>query len=810
MRRSSSFLSRSTARRSGAVVPLWVLLVFSVFAPAAGAVDEFSDVPANKWYTKPVEWALSADIIDDTTNTFRPTADATRLTAALWLWRAQGEPGAPPHPFSDVPSGVADADKAISWLRDAQITKGTSATTFSPDRSLTRGELATFLWRLEGKPEAPPHPFNDIERGWQQQPVSWLSHAKVTTGTSPTTFSPDNQLSRAQLITFIWRYNDEPSPVGSEPASPTTTTVPATTTTRTVPTTTTTTVPVSADCKFSDRSKRVLSAVWQVRTGDSIGTAFYIGNDEWLTAAHVVEGETSVKLHHDGRSLNATILGGDRDADIAVLSAPGSGVTPLAFSDLDSLSAGEELFVVGFPVYVAAEPSVTRGVLSRIETDDDLGTIIQTDASANGGNSGGPLVDECGNVAGMIVIKLVANDIEGIAYAIAETTLQERIPGYRSAGPESIVAERSYTECFGSSSASEWNSDWSVGAHDWDYVVWRHKTDGRKQGGVYVDASRHTLNNYRNALPEGCDFTPWLSMSCTANKKDSFSVQVWWAGITTNTADRGAVTVTYRIDNGTSANSTWRAWDDDSTYLENDGSVEFVNRLSRSRTLVFQGQDSSGTTVIDATFDITGVDDALEHLQDTCNWSSPQPPSATPAPQPVQQVCRLAARFCWETSRGSTGNLSASTDAIWHNRKWPYDDDWAVLAVVCFRERQDVEVKIQVESGYLAGDVRTDLIPVSYVFWPVGSQDWTSAQDSAHIDQNAIHQRWDESPSNTSAWLWEYADVQAFINEAVNGGEVQFSILNFNGESFGGFEFNLVGSYEPIRQVTEECGWTWS
>ena len=81
-------------------------------------------------------------------------------------------------------------------------------------------------------------------------------------------------------------------------------------------------------------------------------------------------------------------------------------------------------------------------MLSRIEQNRDLGTVVVTDASANPGNSGGPLADECGDVIGIIVAKLVAEDVEGIACAVAETTLQERIPGFRnwdSARPPAVT-----------------------------------------------------------------------------------------------------------------------------------------------------------------------------------------------------------------------------------------------------------------------------------------------------------------------------------------------------------------------------------
>ncbi len=93
----------------------------------------------------------------------------------------------------------------------AGVTTGTSATTFSPEDPLTRAQIAAFLWRIEKEPEAPAHTFNDVHSSWQQGPVSWMSHRNITTGTSATTFSPDAPLTRAHLVTFLWRYQNRPA-----------------------------------------------------------------------------------------------------------------------------------------------------------------------------------------------------------------------------------------------------------------------------------------------------------------------------------------------------------------------------------------------------------------------------------------------------------------------------------------------------------------------------------------------------------------------------------------------------------------------
>ena len=95
-------------------------------------------------------------------------------------------------------------------MANTGITTGTSPTTFAPDDTLTRVQVATFLHRLVDEPDAPPHNFSDVVADWQQDGVSWMAHTGITTGTSPTTFAPEDTLTRAHLVTFLYRYQDEP------------------------------------------------------------------------------------------------------------------------------------------------------------------------------------------------------------------------------------------------------------------------------------------------------------------------------------------------------------------------------------------------------------------------------------------------------------------------------------------------------------------------------------------------------------------------------------------------------------------------
>ena len=102
---------------------------------------------------------------------------------------------------------------------DNEITTGTSPFCFSPWDPVTRAQAAAFLWRMAGEPSAPSHPFGDVSRDWQQGPVSWLFAEDITKGTSDTEFSPNDPVTRGQIATFLYRHEGSPA-VTLDPASP--------------------------------------------------------------------------------------------------------------------------------------------------------------------------------------------------------------------------------------------------------------------------------------------------------------------------------------------------------------------------------------------------------------------------------------------------------------------------------------------------------------------------------------------------------------------------------------------------------------
>ena len=122
--------------------------------------------------------------------------------------------------FTDVPAGAYYAD-AVAWAVEQGITAGTSETTFSPDMTCTRGQVVTFLWRAQGKPEPTnaANPFTDVkESDYYYKAVLWAVEQGLTVGTSETTFSPDMTCTSGQVITFLYRSNN--AGAAYEPSNP--------------------------------------------------------------------------------------------------------------------------------------------------------------------------------------------------------------------------------------------------------------------------------------------------------------------------------------------------------------------------------------------------------------------------------------------------------------------------------------------------------------------------------------------------------------------------------------------------------------
>jgi hypothetical protein len=170
----------------------------------------FFDIPLTEYYLDPVLWAAEQNITTGTSQgIFSPERDCTRGQIVTFLWRAAGspDPTSTTNPFTDV-SPEDYYYKAILWAVENSITNGTGNGKFSPDKTCTRGQVATFLWRAKGQP-APTNtesPFKDVDtNAYYYDAVLWAVENGITNGTGKDTFSPDKTCTRGQIVTFLYR-----------------------------------------------------------------------------------------------------------------------------------------------------------------------------------------------------------------------------------------------------------------------------------------------------------------------------------------------------------------------------------------------------------------------------------------------------------------------------------------------------------------------------------------------------------------------------------------------------------------------------
>ena len=171
--------------------------------------NEFIDVPSDSYFYEAVMWAVENGVTTGASaSRFNPNGICTRAQAVAFLWRTAGSPAPRSRimPFTDVPAGSYYYD-AVLWAAENGITKGTSDTTFSPNMTCTRAQIVAFLWRSEKSPAAgTANPFADVKStDYYADAVLWAVREDITKGTTNTTFSPDADCTRAQIVTFLWR-----------------------------------------------------------------------------------------------------------------------------------------------------------------------------------------------------------------------------------------------------------------------------------------------------------------------------------------------------------------------------------------------------------------------------------------------------------------------------------------------------------------------------------------------------------------------------------------------------------------------------
>ena len=175
--------------------------------PTPEETVKFADVSTSAYYYDAVKWAVDKGITNGLSDTmFGPYESCTRAQIVTFLWRAAGSPEPKTaSSFTDVPVSAYYA-KAVAWAVENGITNGMTETTFAPDATCTRGQSVTFLHRaLKGTASGSTN-FTDVASdAFYADAINWAVASNVTNGTSATTFSPNADCTRAEIVTFLYR-----------------------------------------------------------------------------------------------------------------------------------------------------------------------------------------------------------------------------------------------------------------------------------------------------------------------------------------------------------------------------------------------------------------------------------------------------------------------------------------------------------------------------------------------------------------------------------------------------------------------------
>ena len=181
--------------------------VKATFMEDNSVLNFFYDVPNGAYFYEAVKWAVDKGITNGLSDTmFGPYESCTRAQIVTFLWRATGSPEPKTaSSFTDVPANAYYA-KAVAWAVENGITNGMTATMFAPDATCTRGQSVTFLYRaLKGTASGSTN-FTDVKSDtFYADAINWAVANNVTNGTSNTTFSPNADCTRAEIVTFLYR-----------------------------------------------------------------------------------------------------------------------------------------------------------------------------------------------------------------------------------------------------------------------------------------------------------------------------------------------------------------------------------------------------------------------------------------------------------------------------------------------------------------------------------------------------------------------------------------------------------------------------
>ena len=186
----------------------------------------------------------------------------------------------------------------------------------------------------------------------------------------------------------------------------------------------------------------VVQVMVEVGNKMSLGTGVIFTEDGYiLTNYHVVEGGSDCYIALDtGKSYQASYVAGDPVSDLAVLKVDGRGLPAAEFGESDLLTVGDKVYAIGNPLGYELWGTMTDGIVSAVDRDVQVDgrtmTLIQTNAALNSGNSGGPLINEYGQVVGLNVIKMSSSyfSIEGLGFAIPSATMDRVVDDLLTTG----------------------------------------------------------------------------------------------------------------------------------------------------------------------------------------------------------------------------------------------------------------------------------------------------------------------------------------------------------------------------------------
>ena len=181
--------------------------VKATFMEDNSVLNFFYDVPNDAFFYEAVKWAVKSGVTNGLTDTmFGPYEPCTRAQIVTFLWRAAGSPEPKAmSSFADVPAGSYYA-KAVAWAIENGITTGTGDGKFSPDATCTRAQAVTFLFRISKTSADGTPAFSDVATdAYYAEAVKWATDNGITNGISGGLFGPDNDCTRAQIVTFLWR-----------------------------------------------------------------------------------------------------------------------------------------------------------------------------------------------------------------------------------------------------------------------------------------------------------------------------------------------------------------------------------------------------------------------------------------------------------------------------------------------------------------------------------------------------------------------------------------------------------------------------